>query len=133
MKIELDFSKYFQDFVSKRVWKDTSSVAKLVPYILEDIFPDLTVLHLSDKRLVCLEDFQERRWKVWCSRDDIFDIEPSKTKGCGRDKDSIDILYDAKQKYDGVILVNIKDVKNVIIHWYDWKTLSVDDKGRVVL
>lgn len=133
MKIELDLSDYFQDFVSKRLWKDTSGVAKILPYILEDIFPDLSVLHLSDKRLVCLEDFQEHRWKVWCSREDSFDIAPSKTKGCGRDKDGVDILYDAKQKYDGVILVNTKDVKNVLVYWYDWKTLPVDDKGRVIL
>lgn len=133
MKSTLDLSNYFQDFVSKRVWKDTSSVSKLLPYILEDLFPDLSVLHLSDKRLVCLEDFQGRRWKVWCAREDVFDIAPSKTKGCGRSKENLDILYDAKLKYNGVILVNIKDIKNTLIYWYDWKSLPVDDKGRVVL
>lgn len=133
MKSTLDLSNYFQDFVSKRVWKDTSSVSKILPYILEDLFPDLSVLHLSDKRLVCLEDFQGRRWKVWCAREDVFDIAPSKTKGCGRSKENLDILYDAKLKYNGVILVNIKDIKNTLIYWYDWKSLPVDDKGRVVL
>lgn len=132
MKSTLDLSKYFQDFVSKRVWKDTSSVSKILPYILEDLFPDLSVLHLADKRLVCLEDFQGRRWKVWCAREDVFDIAPSKTKGCGRSKENLDILYDAKLKYNGVILVNIKDIKNTLIYWYDWKSLPVDDKGRVV-
>ena len=132
MKSTLDLSNYFQDFVSKRVWKDTSGVSKILPYILEDLFPDLSVLHLSDKRIVCLEDFQGRRWKVWCAREDVFDIAPSKTKGCGRSKENLDILYDAKLKYNGVILVNIKDIKNTLIYWYDWKSLPVDDKGRVV-
>lgn len=132
MKCLLDLSPYFQDFVSKKVWKKTAALAQIMPEVLEDYFPHLSLLHLEKRNLLCLEDFDGRRWKVWCSRDNTFDISASLTKGIGRNKESFDSLFDAKSKYSGFIFVTLKDVENVIVRFEDWKSLSVDENCKVV-
>lgn len=133
MKICIDLQKYFNDYVSKIVWGKTSALAQVMPDILSDYFPQLSVLYLENRNLVCLEDFQGRRWKVWCSRNNIFDISPSLTKGFGRSKEGVDILSSAKTSYYGCIFLKLKDVNNVSVWFKDWKSLEVDDKGKVHL
>lgn len=133
MKCVINLENYFKDYTSKILWKKTSALAQVIPYILSDYFPELSVLHLDKKNLVCLEDFQGNRWKVWCSRDNTFDISPSLTKGFGRSKDGTDILSDAKENYSGCIFINLKDVYSVKLWFKDWRSLEVSEKGKVFL
>lgn len=133
MKTCINLQEYFNDYVSKIVWSKTSALAQVMPDVLSDYFPELSVLYLDNRNLVCLEDLQGRRWKVWCSRNNTFDISPSLTKGFGRSKDGFDILSSAKTSYHGCIFLKLKDVNKVSVWFKDWKGLEVDDKGKVHL
>lgn len=133
MKVVIDLQEYFTDYVSKVVWKKTSALAQVIPDVLSDYFPELSVLYLENRSLVCLEDFEGRRWKIWCSRNNTFDISPSLTKGFGRSKEGMDILASAKTNYHGCIFLNLKDVNSVKVWFKDWKSMEVDEKGKVHL
>jgi hypothetical protein len=131
MKCVINLDLYFKDYVSKVLWKKTSALAQVMPEILSDYFPQLTLLNLEKKSLRCLEDQEGKRWKVWCSRDNHFDLSPSLTKGHGRSKDGVDILYEAKKNYSGCIFVNLKDINNVVLRFKDWNSLEVTQQGKV--
>lgn len=129
--VTLNVNHYFDNMVSRRLWCKTSAISTVIPYILEDMFPDMNTLHL-EAGMVCMQDGEDRRWKVWTSRSNIFDVAPSYTRGCKRDKDNLDIELDVVNKFDGFIFVTLLPEYVFKIRFVLSKDLVCNEKGVVI-
>lgn len=130
MEVVLNVASYFDNLVSKRVWSKTQAVSVVIPYIIEDMFPEMSILYL-DNSGICLQDMQKYRWKVSVSRDDTFDIAPSYTKGCKRDKNNLDVQIDIKDKFHGFIFATLLDEYKIKLRFVLSRDLVCDNKGVV--
>jgi hypothetical protein len=123
MKIELDISKYLNPCVRKAFNHRRQAFANTVPFILEDIFPDLSILHLDKGRLVLQDKITNKRFKIVCSTEDnSYDLFPSYTKGCKRSKGGVSLVKNLKEVCDNVIFTDIRNVDNLTV-----RILSVEE------
>lgn len=132
MNITLNIKHYLTPTIRKSFCVNKQAFAQTVPFILEDLFPELSVLYLDKGRLV-LQDLQDTRYKVVCSSNNIYDVYPSFTKGHDRTKDGVDWLSSLSKVCSKIILVNIKNVDEITVKVLDVKALPKDCKGKVSL
>jgi hypothetical protein len=126
--ISLEVSKHFDNIVGRSLSKHKQGLAIVVPYILEEEFPELSILHL-DKGLLVLQDKEDIRYKVFCSRSNSFNLAPSYTKGYGRDVEDVCVKYELENICDKVILVNFSNINTWTINILQVKDFTIDWDG----
>lgn len=110
-----NIEKYLDGVVGKALRLNKQALALTIPYIIQDLYPHLTLTYLEDKTPVLCDN--KSFWKVCCGRK-TFDIAPSYTKGHGRCKDGISPIEALLDKgFDGVVFVDFNNVDNIIIKW----------------
>lgn len=132
MKLCVKTEGLFGEVIRKSFNVNGQAYAQTVPYILEDFFPDLKVLHLDKGRAV-LEDGVGKRYKVVCSRTNTYDVFPSYTKGYGRDKFGTSWVRELEQICSTVIFVNISSTYELIVQFKSVKELESFSSGVIKL
>jgi hypothetical protein len=113
----LNVEPYLDNVVGKALRLNKQALALAIPYILADYFKSFTLLYNEDSVPVLCD--RKTMWKVVCGRK-TFDIAPSFTKGCGRDKSKVNpIEYLITKGYDGVCFVDFTEVNKVVVKWME--------------
>lgn len=119
MKICLNISNYLTPCIRKSFSVKKQAFAQTVPFILEDLFPNLNILYLDKGRLVLEDNLSSERIRVVCSSEgDTYDIAPSFTKGVKRDKQGLHLKSELELFCDKIMFVSLKDVDNITIKIY---------------
>lgn len=133
MKALLDLTKYLDSVIGKALITHKQALAISIPYILAEEFPDLNILYLKNN-IICLEDPSGIRWKVCCSTSNTFDIAPSFTKGCSRNKYGISPKNDLiSEGFTGIIFVNFKTISRCEVTFRYIKDCNIGSKGEVFI
>lgn len=110
-----NIEKYLENVVGKALRLNKQALALTIPYIIQDLYPHLTLTYLEDRTPVLCDN--KSFWKVCCGRK-TFDIAPSYIKGHGRCKEGISPIDSLLNKgFDGVVFVDFNNVDNVVIKW----------------
>lgn len=111
----VNISKYLDNVVGKALRLNKQALALAIPYIIQDMFPHMTLTYLEDRTPVLCD--KTSFWKVVCGRK-TFDIAPSFTKGHGRSKDGVSPIENLLERgFDGVVFVDFSEVVSVVIKW----------------
>ena len=128
MKFELNVTHLLTGVTSRAFMKHKQSFAQVVPYLLEETFPNLRVVHL-DKGRVVLESSEGERIRVVCSSDNKYDVYPSFTKGVGRYKEGVDIKPVLSELCSHIMFVDISNVHTLKVIYKDLLSLTFPDNG----
>lgn len=116
MKICLNISNHLTPCVRKSFGVRKQAFAQTIPFILEDLFPNLSILYLDKGRLVLEDNASSERIRVVCSSEGVtYDIAPSFTKGVKRDKQGLHLKSELEEFCDKIMFVSLKDVDNITI------------------
>ena len=137
MKICLNITNYLTPCIRKSFNIRKQAFAQTLPFIIEDLFPNLNILHLDKGKLVLEDIISSDRIKIVCSKEDeSYDIAPSYTKGFKRDKTGLQLKTELEKVCDKIMFVSIKDVDNITLSLYSipelFLTGKVDNKGVVI-
>ena len=98
---------YKENELMGKLLRDKMVLSNSMVYILEEYFPDLSLLHSDNVML--LEDSCGARYKVLSSSSGKFNITQSCTKGIGRDKSFGDWReFTSKHNIGYLLLVNTR-------------------------
>lgn len=110
-----NIERYLDTVVGKALRLNKQALALTIPYILQDLYRNLSLTYLDDRTPVLCD--KESFWKICCGRK-TFDIAPSYTKGHSRSKEGVSPIDALIEKgFDGVVFVDFSQVDNVIIKW----------------
>jgi hypothetical protein len=123
--IEINISSYLNNVVGKGLKRNKQALAQTIPFILEEEFPLLNVLHLS-QGVVVLED-------TTSGDNGRFDVAPSFTKGCSRNKEGITVAEHLSNICSGMILVDFSSSEILQLYFYKLEELPAREDGLVVL
>lgn len=131
--IEINISSYLNNVVGKGLKRNKQALAQTIPFILEEEFPLLNVLHLSQGVVVLEDTTSGDRWKVCCGNNGRFDVAPSFTKGCSRNKEGITVAEHLSNICSGMILVDFSSSEILQLYFYKLEELPAREDGLVVL
>lgn len=129
--LDLDIKHHLTGAVGKGLVCNKQALAQVIPFILADEFPDLSVLHI-DKGMVVLQNKEDKRWKICCAAGSRFDLAPSFTKGASRNKNGLTVDEYLESICDGVIFVNFEDATNLKLLVLNLENIDVREDGVVV-
>ena len=129
--LDLSIGHHLNGAVGKGLVCNKQALAQVIPFIIADEFPELSVLHI-DKGMVVLQNTEGKRWKVCCAAGARFDLAPSFTKGAPRNKNGLTVDEYLESICDGVIFVNFEDATNLKLLVLDLESVDVREGGVVV-
>ena len=106
-----DFMASLPEFVQKALNRSTAAFAGIMPELLAEIegkAVGANVVEL-DKGAVAITNATGTRFKVVVSEGTRFNVAPSYCKGYGRSDDGISARQYLSDKFDYVVLVNVKN------------------------
>lgn len=130
MKFEVKVDHLLTPTLSRAFNRHRQSFAQTVPYILEDLFPNLKVVHL-EKGKVVMEDINGEHLKVVCSSDGKYDVYPSFTKGFNRSKTGVSVKDELSKICDKLLFVDIAKVGVLGIRAVELAKFEIPEKGVV--